>query len=390
MMLKLLVYGYCREIEHYLDDKIIPNGITELCFIYYLSSTLIFYFYVPSTQSKMKSNKNIIIHDMESKKKFDCTIESTNGISTISSNISYTRHLTLPFSIQQKFFNTNNKISNYQALIVSVSSVSHMLVFNEQQLHSNSTTTDEPVTIYDWTLPNTFNAFDRSNSGTIDIFSKKNGLFKLGGYDGQHDKNDFYRLPFDGQYFNKQDLKNWKWQKMANMKHPRYKGSGVIIKNNNINNEKLVIVGGYYYDSTGSGGNYPQSVEIFDFETNKWNELCTMKNPREEMGIFYDKEYGNNMIYIGGGVSYVGKHRDTNTVECFDLYKMKWINYGHTNMKHINYPIFWKENKYRLFIASNKYGIECIDLREKNNVWIKDKSHFANWNGQKSASYICN
>ena len=99
----------------------------------------------------------------------------------------------------------------------------------------------------------------------------------------------------------------------------------------------------------------------------------------ELSGIYFDKIYSNNRVYVGGGDE-LGRPRKSGSkiIDCYDIEKNKWFSpLPETNIGHGNATILWMDNGYQLNIASTFANcIETIDLRERNkwNVIVDDNS----------------
>ena len=101
------------------------------------------------------------------------------------------------------------------------------------------------------------------------------------------------------------------------------------------------------------------SVEVYDFEGNRWLDVANTNVSRECAGIYHDSS--ENLIYLGGG------HGAQRKIECFDMHKNEWNIFPSTLSMHDFYPSLFKSSYHFdiLYIVSPKSNlIEYIDIRE--------------------------
>ena len=137
-MQEQLVFGYCRDIEELLNEKIIPQGIFQLCLMYYLSTNFIFYIYYPSIKETKLKGRQMMISDLDKNARFKCSLDST--IKNTSGSLCCTDQLKLPQTIASKYFESvsasNSNNNRYNAVIASFSSIAHILTFDATKLQS--------------------------------------------------------------------------------------------------------------------------------------------------------------------------------------------------------------------------------------------------------------
>eukprot|EP01084_Bolivina_argentea_P100330 180166_1 len=198
-----------------------------------------------------------------------------------------------------------------------------------------------------WDLP----SFPEQRDCNDIAYSECHGLLSVGGWEFHYNSDDFYRLSFHcDAYFNATD--EWQWERMPKMKTKRSWPSAVMLENYN----QLMVI----------GGKGPiQSVEIFDFEGNKWTRASDVCYARYNAGVCCDML--RNKVYIGGGN---GDHV-SQAIEYYEPNKDKWYeDIAKTHRSHGSKPLLWMgDNGYLLYIASiQSDSMEYIDVR-MNTGW---------------------
>merc|ERR1711920_1111265 len=80
-----------------------------------------------------------------------------------------------------------------------------------------------------------------------------------------------------------------------------------------------------------------------------------------DSGAYYDEV--NKFCYVGGG--YQDNDEISKSVECYNFEKNKWNELPSSNLKHDMNPMIWTQDNNLLYIASvESKRIEYIDLRE--------------------------
>ena len=140
------------------------------------------------------------------------------------------------------------------------------------------------------------------------VHSSEHGLITLGGCT----QSDGYMGSVEVLKYKKQDTFEDKWEYMAPLKNIKA-GAGCTIFSDN-NRE-------YIFECCGWNGDisaYFNDVNIYDFETNKWKNIKSLKEKRTICGVGYDS-FKNRMI-IGGG--YPTKKK----LKYYDFHKKKRYN----------------------------------------------------------------
>eukprot|EP01084_Bolivina_argentea_P121892 216028_1 len=103
MRSRYLINGFIRKIDASLKNKIIPNAINELCFLFYFTSNALYYFC-----RIRKDNKNgLYIYDIDNNQNFQCKIFDINA-----SNISDAAAIGYTFPCLAKNINLPKNIFN--------------------------------------------------------------------------------------------------------------------------------------------------------------------------------------------------------------------------------------------------------------------------------------
>ena len=206
---------------------------------------------------------------------------------------------------------------------------------------------------YQWN----FAELEFGSAGNYALYSDKHGLLSIGGAR----RNCNFKLDF-GKFVQEHKPK---WDQMPGMLKNRGRVSCCLIntisKNNDYNTEKLIVVNGADNDN---GGDYLNTMEIYDFNDEEWRELKQSNFCRECAGICYDENL--NCIYVGGGVCDFTSKYAQNKLEYYDCYKLDWFELNDLKMDHSYYPIMWKniKNNKLLYIAScSSNTLELYDLR---------------------------
>eukprot|EP01084_Bolivina_argentea_P139213 244907_1 len=135
------------------------------------------------------------------------------------------------------------------------------------------------------------------------------------------------------------------------------------------------------------GGNAGKTVELYNFESNKWIDIKPMKISRDCHGCFYDKN--RNCVYA------LASYWDRKECERYDLVKHKWYDLPSLNHYHRWHPVVkMMDNENILMITGDFYKYitnepgwgycEYLDLREgkKWNVIHKNISVALNFDGE--------
>lgn len=368
-MSQSLVFGYIRKIEHIILKELIPLPIYQLCFQYYLNATIL-YFLTPS--SSHSPQIYVVDIDNHPTNTWKCNIQKgiikQNDLLSYSTQdlkvagICHAHNIELPQYVKNKLNLTSNhcnmiflcgttKLSKHCSAII-LDQYSTPLTINDCTSGNGNGNIFQIKPGYHWNLP----SFPKINSGNDLIYSSKYGLLFIGGNDSS---KQVYKLSFMNKAYQRQNTQ-WRWKRLhKNMKYGRLRPSSVMIGCGD--NDKLMVCGGINFSSSKT----LQAVEIYDFDSKKWNHGKSMNYQRWHSGIYYDDI--DNIVYIGGG------RKSKQKVEYYNITKNKWYNIFDTNLEHKISPIFWKDkfNDNLLYIASsisNGNGIEYIDLRS-NNGW---------------------
>eukprot|EP01084_Bolivina_argentea_P121894 216030_1 len=347
MRSRSLINGFVRKIDASLKNKIIPYEINELCFLFYFTSNVLYYF----CRIRDPNKNGLYIYDIDNNQNFQCKIFdiNTSKLNSTSESDAGAIGYTSPYiakNISSNIFHKLNssylnksKAYSYDIIFKcggnsdanGDSSQCQAIIFNSSQLDTNmSADKNQTLTAYHYELP----SLPVKMWGTTAVYSHVNGLYNIGG----SNCTKIYNLndPFNS---------NSKWNCVATFDSQIAYTSSVFI-----NDYQLFICGGTH-DYNGIA-----TTQILNTNSYDWVKLNDCINKRQCAGILYD----NNHVYIGGG-------DDTNhSVEYYDLIKQRWCKLVSTNCEYAFCPTLWishNENN-MLYIAGIKSNaIEVLDLR---------------------------
>eukprot|EP01084_Bolivina_argentea_P208054 354851_1 len=345
-----LVSGYIRLLN--IVDQIIPSSITELCVQFYHSTVRILC---------LKHKKNITLADLDTDKQFELipkaisiNFQNYPFIHT-SCGVCYIKDFKLPSHLlaTSELLPDEFQINNTFDVIFTVGGSGGIKKCNAYMIDSKDYMThNKSINLYCWALPQ----LQRGISQTYTLYSSKYGLISVGCSNTvSQPQLSFNILRFDEENISKEE---WKW-KQNTMQTARDALCATMISN-----DQLMCCGGldkYKY------------VDMYDFITKQWTQLCDMHCKRRYSGICFDKY--NERVYVGGGAEKPYK------VEYYDIQKNKWILIGNTNGNHERFPVIWTDGANIVNIGSTWCKmLETIDLRENKwkNMFANDKGGFEN------------
>jgi hypothetical protein len=175
----------------------------------------------------------------------------------------------------------------------------------------------------------------------------KNVLYRIGGCDAMHRRNESYEV--NGSVYK---LVKGKWKYVNEMIHERAYPSATVI------NDKIYVSGGF----DEHGDDY-KSMEYYDPKNGTW-QMCWQRMNLERRShtmvpIRSDNPKRNHIMVVGG--------LNTKTVEIYDIVKDKWTQCANLNT--------FSYNERRVVFSYNGRVI-CLGLHLKNteNGKIRDKA----------------
>eukprot|EP01084_Bolivina_argentea_P104648 187378_1 len=329
---ELLVNGFIREIEHTLNNKIIPTSINTICFRYYYVTKLLFCINGNPKNEIYISN----IHSTD-KNKFisSASIHHNIGSLFLSGTCLTTKFKYFPDNLSNIF---NSNTTNVLFKCGGWSNGSSHAIF----IDTNTFKIEElklPILPRTWPYGN-----------SISFSSQHQLLISVGGS---------WEHTVHGLYFNNNE--KLQWINLKSTIQQRYNPTTVMIDKYN----KLMICGGKDREIN------LNTAEIYNIDKDEWQQIESFNMNRRAAGMYWN-EYKNDEIYLGGGID---NDENGNSVEYYDFHKNKWnlTSIPNTEFAHKLHPILWMDsnNNNILYIASicgkeqrkSSNSCECIDLR---------------------------
>eukprot|EP01084_Bolivina_argentea_P087800 158561_1 len=357
---ELLVSGYIRFVRSSLN-QIIPEAITHIIYNYCHSMILFLALendetenddtcaYIQIADINTEQSWQMKVYEMDEPQ----TLTKINCLGAGYAAYLHISNIQLPQPISQKINTLYNHSQNktYNGIFKgggygTEAELDHFncIIYDETQLmHCN-----KDIIAYNYELPN----YPKCVQGLSCVMNANNSIIGIGGYyDGY--SNQIYELSLNEKIL--------QWKSLANMQTNRYDCTSIMINNNT-----LMVIGGLCNDTQLS------SVELYDFNSNKWSYCDSISFPRFGASAYYVQQL--NKVYIGGACSHNMKNQTnaSKRIEYYDIYKNKWYDdIYETNMSHLDKPLIWFNGINLLHIATITSGIEFMDLRNGNKKWNK-------------------
>ncbi|KAJ5080512.1 kelch repeat protein [Anaeramoeba ignava] len=185
-------------------------------------------------------------------------------------------------------------------------------------------------------------------------------LILFGGTNNEHSFNDLWR--FNYEFLRWEKIKVESKEKPS----PRHSCTGVLVNDD----EKLLIFGGF----TGHYSGPLNDIWIFDFESNKWEEMI-QKNTVSGQKDHTTCVLGNRVYTLGGAQNNAFMRDLTNKFQCFDITTKKW-----TELPSFPFNIRWHTmvaHKNQLIVfggyVNSQYSNQTWSFDIKLNQWIEIK-----------------
>ncbi|KAL4512339.1 hypothetical protein ABPG72_005341 [Tetrahymena utriculariae] len=151
--------------------------------------------------------------------------------------------------------------------------------------------------------------------------TSKENVYVLGGTNSNKITNSAYKLSLSHSNSEQHSHLN-EWSQMHNMINCRVGAQCKILKKN------LYVFGGY------DGRLYLNSVEMYNFDLNKWFIITFMKIPRAFYSLVCDQD---KILIIGGKAS---TQITANNIDIFDVSKDEWQSINCQNIQRTNHYTF--------------------------------------------------
>ena len=371
-----LITGYVRIIQNTIIKQIIPHSIIKIFIDFYRYKPK-YLFYLTQKVNMNRLSPMYIIDVNDKYYTYKCKIINHDSSESIvipgdelqddqndkwvldNCALYHKSNFKLPQNIHQNIMNNYNDLcldNKYDIIFKSggeyhnISPYISMICINHNEfIKANDDTTDnKEILAIDYQLPSIKHETANVCSALL-LRNDNNELISIGGWDS----NKCYKLSLNDDTL--------QWTEMASLQECRAWSSCSMIDDN-----KLIVIGGYHKNNAlrYQGIN---TVEMFDFNDNKWKYVKSLKKPIYQSGCCYDKN--SEQIYVGGG------NCDSSGICYFNMNKNKWVyDLGETVFHHKNYPLIWIQDINYLYLSSCigcKVRTELIDLRASNKGWMK-------------------
>ncbi|KAL4474862.1 hypothetical protein ABPG74_001558 [Tetrahymena malaccensis] len=308
-LVKKINYNLPRNLLDFKD----PGYYGFSCVMLPQSNSILFiggYFAERSEEKQINNQKQLFTHEQKQQSSFEYKRIFTKDI--IKYNID-----------EDSFSSFNFKLSNfrYDLTAIYVEKSNEILLIGGRDENDEILKDCIVISIKDGRiiqkkpLPQALTGF----CSTYEV-SKEN-VYILGGITSNKITNSAYKLSLSHTNSDQYSHLN-EWSQMHNMINCRVGAQCKIIKKN------LYVFGGY------DGRLYLNSVEMFNFDLNKWFIITFMKIPRAFYSLVCDQD---KILIIGGKAS---TQISANNIDIFDVSKDEWQSINCQNINRNNHYTF--------------------------------------------------